>query len=326
MIDQRRAAPISTGRRWHRPLVWLAVAMTALAVASAVGLLVDHREVTGVNLWLKPLKFAISIAIYAVTLSWLIGQLQRMRRLASIAGTVSVIGLLIEIVIIVGVAATGETSHFNVSTPFHAVLWSVMAASIVTVWIMTLVVAIALFRADLGDRGRVLAIRAGVVIALIGMALAFLMTGPTADQLDSYQGIVGAHTVGIADGGPGIPVLGWSTVAGDLRIPHFIGMHALQVLPIAVIILEWLGRRLDLVTADIRYRLMVVVTVAYAAVVVIVTWQALAGQSIVRPSGGVLVAGITVTAALVAWTVLALVIPARGESPTARSIPQERVR
>lgn len=312
-------------RGWHRPLLWLAVAMTGLAVASALGLFVDHCEVTGVNLWLKPLKFAISIALYSVTLSWLIGQLERMRRIASIAGTVSVIGLLIEIVIIVVVAATGDTSHFNVSTPLHAALWSAMAASIVTVWIMTFVVAIALLRADLGDRARVLAIRAGVIMALVGMALAFLMTGPTADQLDDYQGIIGAHTVGTADGGPGIPMLGWSTVAGDLRIPHFIGMHALQVLPIAAIVLEWLGRRFELVSAGVRYRLTVVTTVAYAALVAMVTWQALVGQSIVRPAGVVLVAGIIVTAAVVVATVLTLVIPARPVSSTARSTAREPV-
>jgi len=292
---------------WHRPLLVLAAAMALLAVVLLIAVLVDPREVLGTNLWLKPLKFSISVGIYALTLSWLIGQLTRMRRIARIAGTVSVVGLVAEMVIIVGVAAVGQTSHFNVSTPFHTTLWSIMAFSIVVVWMMTLVVAVALFRNPLGDAARTLAIRAGAIIAVIGMGLAFLMTGPTAQQLDDFQGIAGAHAVGVADGGPGLFLLGWSTVAGDLRIPHFVGMHALQALPLLIIVLELLARRVRvLANSDVRLRLVRVAVVTYSATLAVLTWQALAGQSIVRPSGAILVAGVaigvaSVIAAIVAW-------------------------
>ena len=296
----------------HRPLLWLAAGMAALAGVAIVGMVIDPREVLGAPLWAKPLKFALSIGIYALTLSWLIGQLHRMRRLARIAGTVSVIGLVIEMVIIVGAAALGDTSHFNVSTPLHSVLWSIMASSIVVVWLMTLVVGIALFRNPLGDRARTLAIRAGVIIALVGMGLAFLMTAPTAQQLDDFQGIAGAHAVGAADGGPGLFLLGWSTVAGDLRIPHFVGMHALQVLPIVVITLELLSRRIPrLTSAQVRLRLVRVAVVAYAATVAVLTWQSLAGQSIVSPAGPILAAGLTVAIATVVSAMASVLVPAR---------------
>lgn len=72
----------------------------------------------------------------------------------------------------------------------------------------TLILAFLLFRADLGDPARSLAIRAGTPIPVGGMGLAFPMTPPIAAQFDSFQGIAGAHTVGIADGGPGLPLLG----------------------------------------------------------------------------------------------------------------------
>lgn len=285
---------------WHRPLLALAAVMVLLAVFSTVAAFADPREVTGLNVWMKPLKFAISTAVYSVTLSWLIGQLRRARRAAWLAGTVATIGLAIELIIITGFAAVGDTSHFNITTPLHTAAWSVMAVSISVVWVMTLIVAFALFRNRLGDRARTLAIRAGAVIAILGMALAFLMTGPQGDQISDYRGIVGAHTVGMADGGPGLPLLGWSTVAGDLRIPHFIGMHALQVLPLFAIALELLARRIPaLVGVVVRTRLIAVATVTYLAVIALVTVQALSGESIMRPSGPFVVAGVALAAGAV---------------------------
>lgn len=298
MINAAPAPTISsltTGVRAHRPLFLLAAAMAVTSVVALVGLLLDDRVITGLPLWDKPLKFAISVGIYSLTFGWLIGQLRRGRRIAWWAGTIAAVFLAVEMVAIVGQALRNTTSHFNVSTPFDEAVFNAMAGSIVAVWIATLVISVVLFANPGPDPARNLAIRAGAVISVVGMALGLLMTIPSAAQIQADNGILGAHTVGLTDGGPGLPLLGWSTVGGDLRIPHFVGMHALQLLPLLLIVLEVLSRRFG-VLADVavRARLMWLATAGYAAIVALLTWQALRGQSIVRPDALTLLALTTI--------------------------------
>ncbi|WP_439563523.1 hypothetical protein [Microcella sp.] len=305
--------------RWHRPLLVLGILLAVLTAVTLVGYLVDDRELLGVNLWEKPLKFAISGTLYAVTWAWLIGYFTRWQRAAWWAGTVIAVTLAIELIIIVGAAAAGITSHFNVSTPLATTLWSIMAAAITTLWVATFVAAVALWRNPGADPARQAAIRTGVAISLLGMGLAFLMTGPTADQLNDFQGIAGAHAVGTADGGPGLPLLGWSTIAGDLRIPHFIGMHALQALPLLALLLELGARRLPLLRdALVRRGLVLTVAGAYLAVVGLVTMQALRGQSIIAPDALTLTIGAAIAAASLA---AALAIVAAGARRRASADP-----
>ena len=308
---------------WHRPLLAVAAAMAVLAIVSGIGLIVHHREVTGFPLWAKPLKFALSIVIYSVTLAWLIGLVRRGRRFAWWAGMISAVLLLVEMVAIVSAAVGDTTSHFNVSTSVHAVIWGIMAVSIVTVWFAVMVIAALLVfggrrgGASLGDRARAVAIRSGIVIAIIGMGLAFLMTGPTAAQLANFQGIAGAHTVGLSDGGPGIPVLGWSTVAGDLRIPHFVGMHALQLIPLAAVVLELLMKRMPALRPEhTRVAIVVTLTTLYSGILLLLTLQALAGESIVRPSTLTITVAVTLylSAALAIAVILLLGVRRRAQN------------
>lgn len=300
--------------RWHRPLLVVAAMMALLTIVALILRFVDPREVTALDVWDKPLKFAISTVLYCVTWSWLIGQLTRFHRIARIAGTVIAAALAVELAIIVGAAVIGTTSHFNVSSPVAGAFWGAMGISITALWVATLVVGVLLFRNPLGDPARTTAIRSGAAISLLGLALAFLMTAPTASQLSDPQGIAGAHTVGIADGGPGIPVLGWSTAAGDLRIPHFIGMHALQLIPLALIALELLSRRVGVLRdVTVRARLVWTFATGYLAVVGLVTVQALRGQSIMQPDVATLAAGGAIVIAVLASTLTILV---RGRVPS----------
>ncbi|SCX56432.1 hypothetical protein SAMN03159343_3413 [Klenkia marina] len=270
----------------NRPLLALAALMGVTAVVTAVLAVVDPVTITGTNGWLKPLKFSLSIALYAVTIAWLLTLLPaRRQKLGRGIAWVVVVGMVVEMVAIVGAAAAGTTSHFNVSTPLHTAVWASMGTAIAAVWLVTLVLGVLLWRAS-DDAARRLAVRAGLVIGLAGMAVAFFMTSPTPGQLDSFSGIAGAHTVGVPDGGAGLPLLGWSTVGGDLRVPHFVGMHALQVLPLLAFALEALRRRVPaLQSSRTRFGVVAVAAAGYAVVVVLLTLQALAGIPVTSTFG-----------------------------------------
>ena len=278
------SSSLATAFRWHRPLMLLATAMVALVVVSIAGLLVDPRELVGAPIWAKPLKFAISILIYSVTWAWLISQLGRFRRVAWWSGTVIATTLALEVVALVVQTVRGHRSHFNGANEFDSFIWDTMGALITVLWLATLVAAILLWFSPPKDRARAWAIRLGSALSLVGLGLGFLMTMPTAAQLDDFEGIVGAHTVGAGDGGAGLFLLGWSTEHGDLRIPHFIGMHALQLIPLALLLVELASRRI-VALRDERTRLGIIASLSlgYAAFIALVTWQALRGQSIVAP-------------------------------------------
>jgi hypothetical protein len=108
------------------------------------------------------------------------------------------------------------------------------------------------------------------------MGLAFLMTSPTANQLATFQGIAGAHSVGTSDGGPGLAFLGWSTIAGDLRVGHFFGLHSIQV-AIALLVLAYI------LPVALRLPTLIVGNFTYLGFVGIVTWQALRAEPFSSP-------------------------------------------
>ena len=215
---------------------WLNVALAALAL---VLLLVDHRLIAGAPAWLKPLKFSLSIVAFAWTLGWLLADLPApAQRSVQVLSWGVALSMLVEQAVIFAQAARGTTSHYNASTPLNALLFGLMGLFIV---VNTLLTAWALYLAwryqPHGPAGYVWGLRLGLLMFLVGSLLGGFM-------IHHLQ-----HTVGAPDGGPGLPGLGWSTRAGDLRMAHFLGMHALQALPLLGWALSrWAPRRAALLT------------------------------------------------------------------------------
>jgi hypothetical protein len=285
--------------RWNRPLLGLTAVMAGLVVLTALGILVDQRIVTGAPVWLKPFKFAVSFSIYGFTLAWMLSVLPRRSRTAELAA-VAIVGVgLIEQGIIVVQAARGTTSHYNDSTPFDEALWRAMGMSIMVLFVAHLVIGVVALVQRIEDRGNAYGIRLGLGLSLLGMMAAIPMVTPMQDP--GIEGITGAHSVGVPDGGPGLPITGWSTAGGDLRIGHFVGLHALQALPLLAFFLA--KRGLDERT---RVRLLLVGGGAYGVLVMLLTWQALRAQPLLRPDGLTLIAWAALVAGTAAATALVL--------------------
>lgn len=265
------------------PLMMTGLLMLPALAIAAVGLIVDPRLITGAPAWLKPAKFALSIAVYVFTLAWMFTFIPDFRRTRRIVGWVTAITMVLELSIISLQAWRGTTSHFNFSTPLNAALFAVMGTAIVLQTVTSIAIAIALWRQEFEDQALGWALRLAMIITIIGAFSGGLMTRPTADQLAAAhvgQGmpVIGAHTVGAPDGGPGIPGTGWSADHGDLRVPHFIGLHALQALPLFALVLR--RRRLP---TDSKVRLTLTAAGSYLTLFAILLAQALRGQPVLNP-------------------------------------------
>lgn len=196
----------------------------ALFVLLVVVAQVDQRQLLGISIWIKPIKFAISISVYCLTWPLLLQYLPAeaiKKRFANF----TVFAMTFEMIAIGSQAARGALSHFNNSSPYNALLFSLMGIVIVSQTLYALYMGLQFFKvkAERLSPALLWAIRLGTLMA----AVFALEGGIMASRL--------AHTVGVADGGPGIPLLNWSTIAGDLRVAHFMGLHALQVVPLFVI-------------------------------------------------------------------------------------------
>ncbi|HEX6216219.1 MAG TPA: hypothetical protein VFZ38_15400 [Vicinamibacterales bacterium] len=274
---------LTTLWRASAPLTVTAFGMLAVLALTALGLALDPRLVTGAPVWLKPAKFALSISIYAFTLAWIFTFLGAWRRTRRVVGWTTAVVMALEMGIIGVQAYRGTSSHFNASTPLDMALFSVMGLAIVVQTITTIAVAVALWRQRFDDVALGWALRLGMTMTIVGAFAGGLMTAPTSQQLTAAKAgegmpIAGAHTVGAPDGGPGMTGTGWSSEHGDLRVPHFIGLHALQAIPMVALVL-----RRRKVSAAVAVQLVAISAASYAALFGIVLMQALRGQSLLMP-------------------------------------------
>ena len=181
----------------------------------------DNTIILGINAWIKPMKFYLSIGIMTWTISWLAYYLKDQKKVL-IYSRVLIITMVIEMIIISYQAARGQQSHFNQSTIFNAVLFSIMGLSITIFVLWTAYICLLFFLQKDFNISKIylLSIKLGLALFILFALEGWIMVGKL------------SHTIGAADGSPGLPFVNWSKAYGDLRVAHFFGMHSLQILPL----------------------------------------------------------------------------------------------
>jgi hypothetical protein len=181
---------------------------------------ITKTRVNNISAWDKPFKFAFSTFLYAWTMAWFCYYLTNFNVMFFDWSIIVLLGF--EIIYIAIQAGRGQLSHYNLSTPTYALLYSLMALAASLATIYTAYTGLLFFTQPLHELPiyYLWSIRFGIIIFVIFSFEGFVMGSKL------------RHTVGGDDGTKGIPILNWSRNFGDLRVAHFIGMHALQLLPI----------------------------------------------------------------------------------------------
>jgi len=253
-------------------------------VVSVIGLILDDRILQYVPLWLKPFKFSISSLVFISSILYFLKYIPN-KKFILLTNKIVSYGLMIELIIIFFQAYRGKMSHFNNQTLEDMILFQIMAITIVCVWLGFGVYTWKLVKAsEYGDELMFKGIQVGALITFLTMPFAFTMPQPSETQLQeiiknkSQIGlVVGSHTVDEKDPSQTYPLTGWAKTGGDLRIAHFLGLHAIQILPILAVLLS--GIRLSIQT---RKRILSVFGLFYFLFVVYTLLQALNGNPILR--------------------------------------------
>ncbi len=246
--------------RRDRLLTWTGLLNLGLAVLATLLLMFDPREVGGINAWIKPLKFCLSITIYTWTFAWLVEYLRHRPKTVRIVSVGTSVCMLMEIAGIFGQAARGTSSHFNFDGALNIAVFSMMGNFIAINTVLAVLMLILFWLPGIRLEGAYLwGIRTGLIVFLAGSAVGGQMIA------------LGAHSIGTPDGGPGLPFVNWARDGGDLRIAHGLGLHALQILPLLGYVVS--RRRLP-------QGVFALGTAVYVVLLSVLYLQAMAGRSL----------------------------------------------
>lgn len=309
------------GRRWHRPLLVLGIACGVIALLSLAAIPFDDRTIQGENVWIKAFKFGFSFFTYCLSLAWLLSHMTKLRRTGWVFGTLFAVISAAEVGVIVAAAAAGTYSHFNTAEdPFNQVVQFAFQFVPVMFLANLVIAAIVLFQ-RIGDKALTAVVRWGLLLSSLGMFAAFFIVTVggqgerTAVDANGNEVVLNAgHGVGDLDGN-GMALTGWSTTGGDMRVPHFIGLHGIQVLIGVAMLLGFVAARRAWMR-DERVRAAIVrwLSLGYLGVFTTTVVQAVRGQSFIAPDAPI-VAGFAASILIATAGIVLTIRKARKSTP-----------
>lgn len=206
---------------WASSLILL-----GLLIPTAIMSVLDPTKLHHENIWAKPLKFELSLAIHFITLAIINAKLSpswRSSRLSRWNIRLSTLAIIAEMTYILIQASRHQASHFNKSTLLYAFMYfGVMATGALIMNASTIIVALATWR----DRDHTLhpTTRQAIILGLLSGSIMMLIFA-------SYMSQNMSHHLHPHLPSP-MPITGWSTRAGDLRPAHFMANHTIQLIPL----------------------------------------------------------------------------------------------
>lgn len=285
------------------------ILLLAVLAACLVAWAADARLVEGRPVWEKPTKFALAFAVHLSTLWCIAWWTQRQSALFHWSAVVTVAVSVVEFAAIALQASRGERSHFNVATPFDAAVFTVMGIGI---GIQTAAGFVMAYDVFVRPGMRIVPARiaaAALIVGSLGALTGMLMVRPTTEQLASIEagtpsGVSGQRFIGGQGEGARLPFFGWSLEHGDLRVPHFLGVHGLQaILVFGAVLTAFRGK----VLAHAQGAVLAIGACAYLGLTAVLSYQALRGEAFVTPSGPVAAAWGALAAVSAAALAVALI-------------------
>jgi len=207
---------------------WQAVVLlSALLLLNLLLYAFDQRLLGDEALWIKPIKFEISVIIHLITLALFASLLSPKRRDGLAWKAISyvvVAASLFEVLYIFLQASRGRESHFNHSTSIESVMYGLMGLGAVLMVVGSFYLGWLLYREFKSERGEVLLMSAALGL-VIGSVLTLLVAGFLSSSEQGYLAVKSESVMRV-------PVFGWYLDGLDLRIPHFFATHMMQLVPL----------------------------------------------------------------------------------------------